>query len=856
MTRPIDAGRAEFNHGRLASIIGLACAVFLMAPPAVQAQPKVRTAQAQASQPLNQHLDAAQAALDRKSFDEAIREARLALEIKPSSTAAISILLNALIQNGNEAQALSEADRLISASEASGVLLSQRGFLRRKAGRLEAAVSDFERARRAGNGNLTDAQRRTLDEAIAEANTAIVAGDIAAAQSAFDGNDFAAAEARAAKLRERLPESEPVNRILVESLLRQGRTAEALAAADRFIASGRAGAQFRAERGYIRRREGALAGAAEDFHIAAQDPALSDEERRRYAAAEAEANDAQDQATLNEATRALNDDRPGEAIERAQRLLARKPDSETARSLLSTALARQNKIKEAIAELDAILARDPGRGDIYAQRGYYKRRIQDLAGARADFIEALNRLTDAAMVDNVKKAVAEIDTATAPGQRTAAVSKEDEALKRIAQLARQKRYDEALRGLAAIEAEVGPKGWILVQRGLIYREQNRFAEAATVFRRALASHLLESGQILNVQFWEADCRAELRKRAHDIEGALAIYRSFVAAHPKYADGWYKLGYLLLAEKRINEAGPALLNAINIKPTTSGYLDAAGTFILTDAPLASKLFRNGLDGVAQKKPEDPPRTATEIEQIKNNVVRADQSFRVTLSTTGITNRPYGAGGSAFDYGGEATVRFDGRYLPAIEGVEAYLSGYHGQDQTGFAETNAQIGVRWRPFRDIDFSIGPSLLQRFEPDVRTQLALNWGLGLGGAAYPYQAKFEGAATDPYWDFAMLGTWRTADHRYLQDAVGNVGVMFGARSDKLKSAIGPTLWGMAAYDSAATDPWAFGVGPSLLGRIWIGGDQYRSYDGLLQFQLGYVTAVGDTKRQQGWRGKIILYF
>ena len=53
-----------------------------------------------------------------------------------------------------------------------------------------------------------------------------------------------------------------------------------------------------------------------------------------------------------------------------------------------------------------------------------------------------------------------------------------------------------------------------------------------------------------------------------------------------------------------------------------------------------------------------------------------------------------------------------------------------------------------------------------------------------------------------------------------------------------------------------AFGIGPSVLSRFWIGGDRYRSYDAILTLQVGYLTNIGSDERLKGWRGQIGLTF
>jgi hypothetical protein len=97
--------------------------------------------------------------------------------------------------------------------------------------------------------------------------------------------------------------------------------------------------------------------------------------------------------------------------------------------------------------------------------------------------------------------------------------------------------------------------------------------------------------------------------------------------------------------------------------------------------------------------------------------------------------------------------------------------------------------------------------------------------------------------------------DDHLLQDARANFGFMYGGHLPA-RVAIGPTVLAVAGYDSRANNHFAFGIGPSILSRVWMGGDRYRSYDAILSMQLGYLFPVGYDERQRGWRGQVGITF
>ena len=322
------------------------------------------------------------------------------------------------------------------------------------------------------------------------------------------------------------------------------------------------------------------------------------------------------------------------------------------------------------------------------------------------------------------------------------------------------------------------------------------------------------------------------------------------SEPERADAWYKLGYLLLKQKHRAEAADALTKGLEIKPVATAYLDAANASILSNAPLASKEYRQGLDRWYAGDPSLAGRSPTDLERIKNEVVQADASVQTYVGAGHISGRPVDAGGTNNAFGADSRVRFDGRYLPAVPGLEAFARGLTGKDANGERETETGAGVRYRPIPDLNFYIGGMADYFFEPKAETEFVAIWGIGLGADAYPYAEGFK-----PYWDVGTFGAWRTNDRRVLEDAHANLGALYEIRTP-LRAAIGPTLLAVAGYDNLATTPWAAGVGPSVLSYVWLGGDKYRSYDAVLTMQVGYIFAVGQDERQSGWRAQIGITF
>ena len=573
-------------------------------------------------------------------------------------------------------------------------------------------------------------------------------------------------------------DSEDSITVTIDELARAGRTRDALAEADRFIARGNAGAAMRAQRGFVRRELNDLAGAADDFAEALAGEGLTDEQERNVRAGLAEAR---------------------------------------------------------------------------AERGFLRRATNDTHGAAEDFAAALSGegLT-AEQRRNVEAALTEMQKAERQSAEAKAAERKaaDEAQRRLGEQARTAHASTQKPDIEALIAAGNAPGWAYVERGLARRKVGNLQGALHDFDAALAGRDLTRQALADVRYARAEAAAALAERQGKPLMAEATYRELLQSEPKQADAWYKLGYLLLKRKQRGSGADALTHGLEIKPVATAYLDAASAYVLSNAPLASKQYHRGLDRWYAGDTSIRGRPATDLERIRNEVVQADASIQTSASLGGMVGRPASAGGGNNAGGAETRVRFDGRYLPAVAGLEAFARGLSDKDANGERETDAGAGLRYRPIPDLNFYVGGLLDHFFQPKSETEFVAAWGLGLGADAYPYAAGWK-----PYWDFGTFGSWRTRDARVLEDVHGNAGFLYELRGP-LRAAAGPTLLAVAGYDSKAGTRWAAGVGPSLMSYIWLGGDKYRSYDAVVTLQVGYIFSIGPDQRQRGWRGQISVTF
>jgi tetratricopeptide (TPR) repeat protein len=661
-----------------------------------------------------------------------------------------------------------------------------------------------------------------------------------------------------------LPGKPPSGLDLIDALSRAGHKREALAEADRIVTNGAASAALRTQRGFLRRELNDLPGAIEDFDAALAGDGLATDQRRNVEAGLAEAraveNHNDTQAALSRAQAAIARRDFDSAADEAQRVLKRDPSSEAAMLLRLQALIAAERKARALADADAFVQRMPQSAALRAQRGYLRRGREDPQGAVEDFTAALaNEGLTTEQQHNVKAALAEAQAAVkqAAADAKAALETEKRALAVAQPNAKSSPSAAATMPRPAQSADADTliaqghaPGWAYVERGLKRRKANDLKGAVQDFAAALKSKDLDAKSIRDVRYAQAEAIATLAERQGKPLVAEASYRELLQSEPRQADAWYKLGYLLMKQKRRQQGADALTRGLEIKPVATAYLDAANAYVLSNAPLASREYRRGLDRWYAGDSSTKGRSPADLERVKNEVVQADASIQTSAAVGGMTGRPASAGGNNSAGGAETRVRFDGRYLPAVAGLEAFAHGLTDKDANGERETDLGAGLRYRPIPDLNFYVGGLGDHFFQPRSENEFVAIWGLGLGADAYPYTRGWK-----PYWDFGTFGSWRTADARVLEDGHANLGALHELRTP-LRTAVGPTLLAVAGYDSKAGTPWATGVGPSLLAYIWLGGDKYRSYDSVVTLQVGYIFNVGPDQRQRGWRGQIAVTF
>ncbi len=824
--------------------------------------------------------NATAAAVERRAADTAagIRAARRAADDEPNNEYPTRVLIGELAKAGQKQEALALADRFAARQKPTGLLLAQRGFLRRELGDLEGAKADFAAAR--DSGEVEVEQRSNLGIAIAEVDAALLQRDIDQANAGFARGDYDLAIARARRVLASDPNSIAATTVLIDSLSRIGQKEQALAEADQLVARDPSQPLPRAQRGFIRRESGNIAGAIEDFTAALQSPGLESAQRQNVEAAMAEARTAELQGRIDEAQKALSTGRFRQAIELTDAILRQQPDSLAAQNIKIEALIRSGRKKEALALVDYAVINGQGGGTMLARRGYLRRQLGNTPGAIIDFKAALDSgdLTSEQR-RNIQASIVEAENAgrispyqvaqnhlnrgeyakaaEVAGQILRREPNSEPALRiRFTALSRAGRTNEAMADADRLIRAGYARGWVFAERGYLRRGSGDLRGAVSDFDAALARNDLGAQAASNLRYTRTETLATIAEKDGNLEEAANVYAAFLTTDQSRSEAWYSYGYLQIKANKRQVGADALRRGIDLRPTGNAYFDAAAAYIFTNAPLASQLYRQGLDRWYAGDPSMAGRTPTEIEQIRNEVVIADASVQTNLGYGGIGSRPDSAGGSSNSFYAETLVRFDGRYLASIPGLEFVAHGFIGKDSTGTEESAIGAGLRYRllraidMYREVDLYVGALVDQFFQPNSEAQVVAIWGFGYGSNPYPYDVGWKF-----YGDVAAFGSYRTGEGRTLQDLRTNLGFLYGVR-DPSRFSIGPTLLAVGSYDNKATEPWAFGVGPSVLARFWLGGDKYRSYDAVLSLQIGYLFAVGNDERQRGWRGQVGLTF
>lgn len=770
-------------------------------------------------------------------LEAAITNARRLAATEPSSEYPARLLMEALTNAGRKKEALAEADRFAIRVKPGPLLLAQRGFLRRELGDLKGASEDFTAAL-AGTG-LSPEQTTTLKAAVTEVQITEAQTE---ADRALSQAEYARAIESARTVLQLKPDSEAAQLVVVNALSRSGKRREALAELDKLVTGRPGNPTWLAQRGFLNRELGDTKAAIADFTLALQSTALTAEQRRNIEAAIEEAQYAEWQAELNRAETALDNKEFKTALELAAAILQRDPKSEPAVRIRVSALSQMRRKREALAEADKFIAVNGATALLAAQRGYLRRDFRNMRGALEDFNAALKSTAlTSEQRHNINRAIAEIKfSASRPAGFAGAPIRHQ----KLDALVAAGRTREAIAEADRLIASGYTRGWVYAQRGFARRSIDDLPGAVADFDMALSKNDLDAKVRTNLAYGRTEALARWAEREGRTDDAIEAYRTFTVMEPSNSEAWYSYGYAMIKQGRKVEGADALRVGLQRRPSSRVSIDAANAYVMTNAPLASQLFRLAID-------LDTSGGGLERERLRNEVVNADASIQTTVGYGGIGSRPAASGGRNDVFAAETRVRFDGRYLAAVPGLEFLVRGQTSKEETGQRETELGAGLRFRPLKEVDFYVGLLADHFFKPTSRTEALPIWGLGLGTNPYPYIPGWI-----PYWDFGAFGAYRTAEGQLLQDVRGNLGFMYQVNNGVQRFSIGPTLLVVGSYDNKATHETAFGIGPSVLSRFWIGGDRYRSYDAILTLQVGYLTNIGNDERLKGWRGQIGLTF
>jgi tetratricopeptide (TPR) repeat protein len=848
-------------------------------------------------------MDAAYKDVNEARLNEAIEKARAARALDEKAEAPVRLIAEAYSRQGRAQAALDELNRYVAQNKASGRLLAQRGYLRRAMKDLKGAAADFEAALAAPDiePSQTAPLRNALTEATKAERDSIVQAELEAVYKAIKKRDYAGAVKAARDLRAKYPNDEAPLFALMTALTKSRQAKAAVKEADEFIKVNTPSATLLAQRGYSRRAIGDLRGAIEDFKAALAQPALDPAQEKRLKLALAEAQRANEpgaspvgaqatplQQALNSGYDALKAGRPDDAVRAAREARDLDPKAEEPVLLLLTALLRQGCKAEALAEANRYLALVPQSPGVLAQRGFMRRQAGDVNGAVADFEQALKyelpadqKLNVARALDEARytlvaekafKALAARDWVSALryGRAAEAFPRADEAVFRvtIAALAGLGHTDEALRASNALIARGKATGQAYAQRAYLRKTLGDGAGALADFEQALDRGGLPAAQRVAVELEIATARSSAYETQGDVTGAREELVNFVRTHPGYAAGWSTLGQFYARQKEYPAAVTAFENSLAVERSGEVLLNAGYASVYVDRSKESQFFREAIDRWSSD-PSLSARPARDREVIRTQIVEADSSVRTNVVFNGIADRPKRWGGHQIQPSFETTIRFDGRFLPYIFGLEGLIGGFWSQDQTRFTEGYSRLGLRLRPFDGVNFSVSAEWQHHFTRNAPfNQLALSWGYGYGGFAYS-SAPSAGAAgaiepTDmsyphettwqPLTSFATYGTYRTSELRYLQNAVGLLGYSYWDAESRV--VLGAAAMGMGTFDSADVRRFAFGAGPALVARTWLGGDFYRAFDGILTAQIGYLFPFGESRRQGGLNATIGISF
>jgi Bacteriophage N adsorption protein A C-term len=673
------------------------------------------------------------------------------------------------------------------------------------------------------------------------------------AYEAFERRDYAAAAAKAREAIRQRPDVVRLKRLLVETLLTDGRLEEAEREAAAFIAAGEtnpeligqrsriglrlayraADAAYRAvERGDLKE---AAAQAQEAVRLAPDNPSYRDLQAKVLAGARAAAPAPVDPAyqAADSAYRALERKDMAGAVAQAREAARLAPDNRAYRLLLISALAAAGRTPEAERAATVALATFGRDGKILAQRGYLLQKLGRPAAAADDFAASLRTGRGA------------------PLERRALRL----ALADAAQAAKQPQ-----RALDALTA-LGDEGSYAVtaRRGFALTALKRNEEALVAFTQAGAS---------------AKTAAERSTAASARIGLLADLERKAEARQALADavrrgdlaGLQDLDVAYLAA-RVGDDGLA--------DEYFGRTQAAGrlknTSLIDAAYIAKRLFRN-------ERAQGLLRAAIDAEASGELTLDPQHLFGLRRENAELS-RNWGAYNS-LSYGAVGVSPGSPLSLPPSggnvlqTGSEIYWRppgiGYRNgaifdlfgrafttlEDETGgpvgASTMQGSFGARWKPFGSYNLVLEASRLFPIGEDARHDTLLR------------VAFSEGRGTDLRVDTPSWWMWQVYGEagRYVENpqTVASFEARAGRsfRLDRISSRLvaTPFLALTGGYDSLLATPEAVGAGPGVNLRYWFREDTHTAPMSYVDLTLQYRIRLGGDSRAEGLFGGITLAY
>lgn len=505
--------------------------------------------------------------------------------------------------------------------------------------------------------------------------------------------------------------------------------------------------------------------------------------------------------------------------------LAVAPEHPQLQAQLADVLERQQRFDEAIAVLDALIARAPDHAIAYLQRAYLAYRNGRYAAAAADFGSALARGLDAQRQRSAQLGWA--DAALASGSHA-------DALQALSGVTPSDHAVEARRAMA----HAGLQEWDAAIAAW------RAAEAASQTPQERTAAIRSRAQLL-------------RDLGRDAEASDAILDG-VARYPDNRALMLDAAYLALA---VGDDASALTRfsagAEDPDAPPNALVDAAYTANrLARSDDAARFFRLSID----RHYDDPTTRAQFTEQQWYGMRRQIQEierrtgFQAALFHRGNAFVPGVAGDDVLQASIEGFWQPEGIGYRGGRILQFFLRGVQTLDAPGLrspAETRlGSIGARYKPFG----SLSLVLTAEHVFGLGDQTDDDWLLRAG---YSYD---RGVDLQPWND-----SWTTVNGyveavRFIKakrDVVGaqlRVGrsFAFGDESWVVLPHVGLAL----DYDSAEARRFAGGIGPGVAVRFWHRGDRYWAPPSYVELQVQYRYDFGDDDRNRGVAAQLVWYY